>query len=78
MKRVPESTIIATFAWPYSALQIVHNLRALGYSVTTTHVKEVWDRARQRGDLPPIERPAHGFDPRRAALVQTLKDGVAA
>jgi hypothetical protein len=77
-KRIPDSTIVATFNWPYSVVHIVHFLRALGYVTTATHVREVWDRARERGDLPPVIRPPNGFDCRRAVLVHMLQEGKAA
>lgn len=60
---VRRSTIVATFWWPFSRADIACMLRT-----SAGHVQHVWLKAKERGELPNIARPARGFDLRREAI----------
>jgi hypothetical protein len=75
IKHPARSTIIAAFGWPYSVAKLVSGFAILGRPTTAEYIESVWQAAKAKGDLPPIERPEQGFDPRHSALVQTLRVG---
>lgn len=72
---IADSTIIATFGWPYSTDDIVRGFRMIGIETTKTHIEQVWQKAKSAGDLPPLDRPEQGFDYRGCILVQALRAG---
>lgn len=75
IKHPARSTIIAAFGWPYSIPQLLSGFAVLGRPTTAAHIESVWDAAKAKGDLPPLDRPAEGFDQRQSALVQALRVG---
>jgi len=58
-----DATIIASFFWPFSRADLACMLH-----VNHEHIRRVWERAKERGDLPNVARPGRGFDQRRNAM----------
>jgi hypothetical protein len=71
-KHPADSSIIATFGWPHSIEYILGHFRKAGTPTTAAHIEHVWESAKAANKLPPLTRPAEGFDLRDSAFVQTL------
>ncbi|MDP2410380.1 MAG: hypothetical protein Q8M26_08845 [Pseudolabrys sp.] len=69
---ISDSAIIATYRWSRSIEWLLGHFRRAGTPTTAEHIEAVWAKAKERGDLPPLERPPEGFDPRQAALLRGL------